>query len=55
MHSPPRPRPGTHRATGERRAALTLAAHGAGHAGAPGAGVHGPAFPGGHLSALVLT
>lgn len=43
----------THGPAGERRAALALAAHGAGYAGATGARVHGPALPGGHLPALV--
>lgn len=50
---PTAPDPGTHGPTGERRAALALAAHGACHAGAVGAGVHVPALPGGHLPALV--
>lgn len=43
----------THGATGDPRAALALAAHSASHARAAGTGVHGPALPGGHFSALV--
>ena len=50
---PTAPDPGTHGLTGERRAALAVAAHGACHAGAVGAGVHVPALPGGHRPALV--
>lgn len=44
---------GTHGTTGDRRAALALAAHSASHTRAAGTGVHGPALPGGHFSALV--
>lgn len=44
---------GTHGATGDRRAALALAAHGASHTRAAGTGVHDPALPGGHFSALM--
>lgn len=50
---PTQPDRSTHGATGERRAALALAAHRAGHAGAGGANVLGPALPGGHCPALV--
>lgn len=50
---PTAPDSDTHGPTGERRAALALAAHGACHAGAVGAGVHVPALSGGHLPALV--